>query len=76
MIHKTKVIDDNLNPEWEDEKVLVGVNPDDTPDSTDMVIAVWDSDGPLLKVGCCTAPCLHLVCTLLHTWFDRRHPLL
>ena len=49
MIHKTKVIDDNLNPEWEDEKVLVGVNPDETPDSTGMVIAVWDSDGPLLK---------------------------
>ena len=46
----TKVIDDELNPEWDDEKVIVGVNPDETPgESTDMVIAVWDSDGPLLK---------------------------
>ena len=44
------MIDDELNPEWDDEKVIVGVNPDETPGgSTDMVIAVWDSDGPLLK---------------------------
>ena len=46
-VHKTKVIDNNLDPEWDEEKFTIGVSPHDT--SAEMVISVWDSDGPLTK---------------------------
>ena len=44
-VHKTKVVNNNLDPEWE-ETFAVGVGPGDTGD---MVISVYDSDGPLTK---------------------------
>ena len=47
IVHKTKVIDNNLNPEWPDEKFTVGVSSHDT--AAEMLITVWDSDGPLIK---------------------------
>ena len=47
IVHKTKVIDNNLNPEWPDEKCSVAVPLEGSTD--DLVISVWDSDGPLAK---------------------------
>ena len=44
-VHKTKVINNNLDPEW-GETCALGVSPDGTGE---MVISVWDSDGPLVK---------------------------
>ena len=41
------MINDNLNPVWEDEKCLIPVHPDGT--GGEMIITVWDSDGPLTK---------------------------
>ena len=46
-IHKTKVVNNNLDPDWTDETVVVSVSPYDA--SGELVVSVWDSDGPLVK---------------------------
>ena len=47
-VHTTKVINNNLDPEWVDETCAVGELSTDAKDGQ-MVIAVYDSDGPLTK---------------------------
>ena len=47
-VHKTKTINDNLDPEWEEEKFVVEVLPDGSG-GEELTLSVWDSDGPFLK---------------------------
>ena len=47
-VHTTKVVNNNLNPEWMDETCTVGELSTDAKDGQ-MVIAVYDSDGSLTK---------------------------
>ena len=48
-LHTTKVINDNLNPKWEDESFTVELGAHDSHLGAEMVISVYDSDGPLTK---------------------------
>ena len=47
LVHKTAVVSDSVNPTWTDETALVPVDAHDS--MSDMVVSVWDSDGPMLK---------------------------
>ena len=48
-IHTTQVIDNNLNPKWDGEKFTVALGAHDSHLGAELVIAVYDSDGPLSK---------------------------
>ena len=61
-LHATKVINNNLNPEWPDERCTVAVPPGGSTDQ--LVVSVWDSDGPLTKgdfLGQVTVPAAELL---------------